>query len=300
MKKYSGNSRVLAVLAVFVLVMAVYLLWARPYQLHWGATADEISQPMPGDELDPNPTFLATRAITIAGTPAQIWPWLLQMGFGRAGYYGFDILENAGSPSGPASADRVQAELQNYQVGDKVPISPEAEDVFYAIEPNNYLIWAGQTGINPGGFLWALVPLDQSHTRLVSRIRWTHHSISQPSLLSLDIFTDFTDHLAVRKILQGVKGRVEGNNEPAALTNLEFFSYIFTFLIFLAALVLMLVRPFSWIRALAGLAAGFGWLLAWYAPMPWWLGTLLEIPILIGLYQAFFRVRHQGIAISSN
>jgi hypothetical protein len=290
MKKASFFSRIIAFLAVLGIVIAIYLLFARPYQLQWGATASEINQPMPGDELDPTPTFLATRAITITGTPAEIWPWLVQMGFGRGGYYGFDILENLGSPRGPASAESILAEFQNFKVGDKVPISPASEEVFYAIEPNNYLIWSGQTGKYPGGFLWALVAVDENHTRLISRIRWTHHSITQFSLLSLDIFTDFTDHLAVRKILEGVKGRVEGHHELAVLTNLQFFSYVFTFLIFFAALVLILVRPFTWIRCLAGLGSGLGWLLSWYAPIPWWGGILLEIPILIGLYRAFLRV----------
>jgi hypothetical protein len=79
------------------LLAAGYLLVARPYQIHWGATAAEVDRPMPGDTLSRRPTFLATRAITIVGTPADIWPWLVQMGYGRAGFYGYDILENLGS-----------------------------------------------------------------------------------------------------------------------------------------------------------------------------------------------------------
>ncbi len=91
--------KALAALGLIGLVLAAYFLLARPYQLHWGATAEEISRAMPGDELNPNPKFLATRAITINGTPETIWPWLIQMGYGRAGYYGYDILENLGSPA---------------------------------------------------------------------------------------------------------------------------------------------------------------------------------------------------------
>jgi hypothetical protein len=139
------------------LVLTVYLIWARPYQLRWGATAEEIARPMPGDELDPRPTFLATRAITIDATPAEIWPWLLQMGYGRAGFYGFDLLENLGSPRGLNSAERILPQFQNFRVGDKVPLSAAAEEVFYAIEPNQYLIWAGQTGPYPGGFTWRYI-----------------------------------------------------------------------------------------------------------------------------------------------
>src|SRR4030042_2845933 len=97
----------LAVLGLIAAVLALYLLWARPYQLRWGATDEEVRRPMPGDELDTSPTFLATRAITIEAAPERIWPWLMQMGYTRAGFYGFDLFENVGSPRGLQSADRI-------------------------------------------------------------------------------------------------------------------------------------------------------------------------------------------------
>jgi hypothetical protein len=287
MKKQSFIVRVLAVFVLLGVILAAYYFVARPYQLRMGATLEEIKQPMPGDELDPTPTFLATRAVTIAASPERIWPWLLQMGYTRAGYYGYDIMENIGSPRGMSSADRILPEFQHFVVGDKVPISAAAETVFYAIEPNSYLIWAGEKRNEPGGFTWALYPLDDNHTRLVSRIRWTHNSITQPGLFSLDLLTEFTDHLAVRKILQGVKGRVEGYNEPAVVTNIEFFVYLITVLIFFAGLILLLAQPFTRNRWLVGLAAGMGWLLTWYAPMPFWVGALLEAFIVFGMIKAF-------------
>ncbi len=96
MNKYRVLNKTVAVLALMSLVLTVYLLWARPYQLRWSASNEEVNQAMPGDELNRTPTFLATRAITIEGTPDEIWPWLLQMGYGRAGFYGYDIFENLG------------------------------------------------------------------------------------------------------------------------------------------------------------------------------------------------------------
>jgi hypothetical protein len=285
--------RVLAALALIGLVMAAYLLWARPYQLHWGATQEEIERPMPGDELDAHPTFLATRAITIEGTPHEIWPWLVQMGYDRAGYYGYDIIENAGSKTGPDSAERIVPELQDVKVGDEVPISAAGSWVFYAIEPEHYFIWSGETG--DGAFTWALYPIDENHTRLVSRIRWSHHW-SQPNMIALDLFTEFTDHLAIRKILQGVKGRVEGHNEPMAWTNTEFFIYVADALIFVVAVLLLLVRPLSWGRWLAGLAAGAVWLITWYAPISIWIGVVLLICTLYGLWQTYKSNRAGSLA----
>ena len=287
MKKDTLFKRILANLAILVLVLAAYWLLARPYQLHWGATRTEIERPMPGDALDPNPDFLATRAITIQGTPQEIWPWLVQIGYGRAGFYGYDILENLGSSSGPRSADTILSEFQDFQPGDVVPISAVSQMVFGAIEPDQYLIWQGMSGATPGGFTWALYPLDAIHTRLVMRIRWSYHSITQPGLFGLDLFTDFTDHLAVRKILAGVKERVEGHIEPLVQGNFEFVVYVAAALLFFAALVLILLRQFTWVRGLAGLVTGLGWLVTWYAPVSIWVGILLELVLLLGLVWAF-------------
>ncbi len=274
----------LAILLLLVLVFGTYFFIARPYQLHWGATAEEINRRMPGDELDTAPTFLSTRAITINAAPAQIWPWLIQIGYGRAGFYGYDILENIGSPSGSESANSILPELQHFKVGDEVPISPASTLVFSAIEPDQYLIWAGQSAQKPGGFTWALYPIDAQHTRLVSRIRWTHHTFSQLGALALDLFTEFTDHLAVRKVLQGVQGRVEGHAEAAWITNLEFFAYVLAALVFFGVVIFTIARPLSLATWLIGLAAGAIWLITWYAPVPAGLGALLDLLILFGAW----------------
>jgi hypothetical protein len=274
MKSYELPRRVLALLALLGLVMAGYVLWARPYQLHWGATDEEIQRPMPGDELKANPSFLATRAITIAGTPEQIWPWLLQMGYTRAGFYGYDIVENLGSPRGLRSADTILPEFQNLRVGDAVPISPAGGMVFYAIEPPRYLIWSG--GSDYGGFTWALYPVDANYTRLVSRIRWSYRW-TQPALLSLDVLTEFTDHLAVRKILQGVKDRVEGHIEPMLRGNIEFFIYLGSAIVFVWGAVTVLLVPLTWRSWRIGLASGVVWLITWYAPESIWIGAVLDL-----------------------
>lgn len=266
--------RVLAALVLIGLIMAAYFLWARPYQLRWGATEEEIQRSMPGDELNPKPAFLATRAITIDGTPEEIWPWLLQMGYGRAGFYGYDILENIGSPDGMQSAAHIIPEFQHFTVGDEVPLSAAGGLTFYAIEPNQYLIWSGEPGW--GGFIWALYPIDENHTRLVCRARWTHNW-KKPGQFAFDLFTEFTDHLAVRKILQGVKGRVEGHVEPMAQANMEFAIYVAAALIFFATTIMLILRPLSWKRWLAGLAAGIVWLITWYTSISVGVAVLLLV-----------------------
>lgn len=287
MNKYQGfMKRGLAVLTLIGAVMLIYLLWARPYQLRWGATDTEVERPMPGDELNFSPSFLATRAITIHGKPDEIWPWLQQMGYGRAGFYGYDIFENLGSPRGIKSAESILPEFQQFTIGDEVPISPAGGLTFQAIERNQYLVWGGEDGW--GGLTWALYPVDDDHTRLVSRIRWSY-SWTKPAQFVTELFTEFTDHLAVRKILQGIKARVEGQIEPVAQANTEFVIYLAAALSFVWAAVWILTHALSWQSWLVGLGAGITWLITWYAPIPFWSGALLELLILCGMYSAFRR-----------
>lgn len=265
----TGNAlmeKTIAIISIVAIITGLYLFVARPYQLRWGATSEEIIRPMPGDELDKHPTFLATRAITINAPAATIWPWLVQMGFNRAGFYGYDIIEGIGSKTGMCSANTIRPELQHIAVGDKVPISIVAETKMYAMEPTKYMIWAeyGDTNAN-GGFTWALYPIDNAHTRLVSRIRWSHHW-TKPGLFSLELFTEFTDHLAVRKILKGIKCRAEGR-KPASLfvQSLGFFGYLGVFLVFIIAFIRMVWLPPGRSRYLICLFAGILWLVIWYA-----------------------------------
>ena len=78
---------------------ALYLRVYRPWQIRWGASDDEVARLLPGDALVARPTWNATRAVTVAATPAQIWPYLVQIGWGRAGWYGYDWVDNGGRPS---------------------------------------------------------------------------------------------------------------------------------------------------------------------------------------------------------
>lgn len=286
MDKHPALSKITVLLGSVGLVMAAYLRLARPYQLHWGATDEEVQRPMPGDELISNPKYLATRAITVEATPEEIWPWLIQMGYQRAGFYGYDIVENLGSPRGIHSAQSIVPEFQHFEVGDEVPISPAGGLTFHSIEPNRHLIWSGGAGW--GGYTWALYPIDENHTRLVSRARF-NHTWSQPGQLALDLITEFAEHLAIPKILQGVKGRVEGRIEPMEQANTEVALYLSSACIYLGSVVLILLRPLTWRRGLAGLAAGAAWLFTWYAPVSIWIGALLELLVLRMIGVAYLR-----------
>ena len=84
----------LGVLAGATAALCGYARYARPWMLNWGATPDEVSSQLAGDDLIVG-QYVATHAITIARPPAQVWPWLNQMGYRRGGWYSYDLLEKS-------------------------------------------------------------------------------------------------------------------------------------------------------------------------------------------------------------
>ncbi len=88
----------LALAAAAGAALTRYLIVVRPWPLRWGATAAEATRPMPGGDLFRAAATIATRAITIAAPPGEVWPWLVQMGYRRAGWYSYDQIDQVGSP----------------------------------------------------------------------------------------------------------------------------------------------------------------------------------------------------------
>ena len=137
--------------------VVAYMRFLRPWQLRWGATDAEVGRTMPGDEDVPHPTFNATRAVSVAATPEQIWPWLVQIGLGRAGWYSYDWLDNLGRHS----AERILPEFQHLTIGDVIPLSPDGKQGqrVKAFEPNNWMLWGDKAGDST--WFWGLYPVDE-------------------------------------------------------------------------------------------------------------------------------------------
>ncbi len=145
--------------------MVGYLGW-RPQMLRWGATSEEAAEALPGDELTPHPRVQSTRAITIEAPPEQVWPWVVQMGIERAGFYSHDWVERllfrARYAEGAHSATRIHPGLQDLKVGDPVPYGGGVYARVYQIEPFRHLV---------AGEQWVLRPLPDGRTRLIVRYR---------------------------------------------------------------------------------------------------------------------------------
>jgi hypothetical protein len=95
---------------------AVYGCWVRPRLMRWGATDEELVAPYPYAQLVPEGKRSPTMAVTIGAPPDQVWPWLVQLGWDRGGWYSWDRLDNAGRPS----ATEVHPEWQDVAVGDQL------------------------------------------------------------------------------------------------------------------------------------------------------------------------------------
>lgn len=100
----------------------------------WGVDQDEQTKTLPGDELIAEGRNLLTRGITIDAPPEAVWPWLVQMGYGRAGWYSYDRLDMKGT-----SAEGILPEHQVLEVGDTVPTHPDGGFEVKLVEPDRVL-----------------------------------------------------------------------------------------------------------------------------------------------------------------
>ena len=185
-------------------VLGVHLGWIRPRAFSWGATRDEASRPMAGDDLCPRPQLNATRAVTIAARPGDIWPWLVQWGWHRAGFYSYDLLDNLGRPS----AQQILPQFQHLAVGDWVPMggkaTPSTAYRVTRLEPGKLMLW--QKG--GGTWLWLLEPEGAGHTRLITRLR-SRYAWTKPTVPIELILMEIGDPFMMRKCLLGIKQRAE-------------------------------------------------------------------------------------------
>jgi hypothetical protein len=139
------------------------------------ATALEKRRPLPVDAIIPDPIFTSTQAITIDAPPERVWPWIAQMGGGRAGWYSWDAIDNGGTPSSPSIIPAFQAVAR----GDIMPAIPGARDAFVvaAVDPPRDLVLTVPDGHGGHAVGWehVLDPLPSGRTRLIVRGRASSH-----------------------------------------------------------------------------------------------------------------------------
>ncbi|MEZ4522408.1 MAG: hypothetical protein R3A46_12305 [Thermomicrobiales bacterium] len=226
-----------------VAAVGVALLLNRQLGRRWGATTREVDASLPGDDLIPQPVWETTHGITIRAPARDVWPWLVQMGITRGGWYLSERLDRIVWRIDNPSVDRIVPELQQLSAGDVVPDSINGTAHFRValIEPNRSLvlhsrrhpttgIWPDLSAADPGLYLdfsWAFVldEVDDDTTRLLLRTRAIVMQGRKPApgwmRLALPI-ADFGDFIYTRQMLRGIRRRVEAhersrNEQPVEL-----------------------------------------------------------------------------------
>jgi len=140
---------------------------------------------LPGDELVVGPVLSLTHAVTIAAAPADVWPWLTQMGAGRAGWYSYDWLDNGGV----GSARELVGSLVHVEVGDVMLALPGATDAFVVVrvdEPRYLVLGVPDAGAYRASWAWVLVSTGTA-TRLLSRARLGQAHMTLPVVGTFDL-----------------------------------------------------------------------------------------------------------------
>ena len=187
----------------FLAFAIFYLSLFRPWQLGWGARDDEIVRPMPGDKVVDRPSFNATRAVTIDAPAKNIYPWIVQMGVNRAGWYSYDLLDNLGRQS----AKTILPQYQHIEVGDIIPMSPDGKQGMLVkdFRENEWILWGDES--DNTSWVWGIYPEGDSRSRLVTRVRVKYTWLS-PAIL-FNLIVEFCDIWMMRKCMLGIKDRAE-------------------------------------------------------------------------------------------
>ncbi|HET9252891.1 MAG TPA: hypothetical protein VFP58_12330, partial [Candidatus Eisenbacteria bacterium] len=183
----------------------------------------ENVEPLAGDDLLPDAADQLTHTVDVAATPERIWPWLVQMGCQRAGFYSIDVLDNAAK----RSAREIHPELQRLRVGELIPATPNGDAGFEVlrIKRPHALVFGGLWDPDRGTQLpfdaprpprywhvtWAFVlePLDGRSTRVHARARVAYAKDGRLH----SVFSAPIHHLMERAQLHHLAERVEGTQK---------------------------------------------------------------------------------------
>lgn len=188
--------------------------WRRPRRLTWGLRPGEDPGPLEGDELVADPTWQYTHAVTVAADPADVWPWVAQLGQERAGFYSFERLENLVGCR-VRNADRIVADWQSPSVGDEVHLHPTAPPLRVAVvDPPRALVLHGAAADVPGtgpDSTWSfhLRPDGPGRTRLIEHGRTRHGTSVADRLFFGTTLIEPIGFVMGREMLLGIRERAE-------------------------------------------------------------------------------------------
>jgi hypothetical protein len=279
------------VAGAFILVaaaaVAAYLIFLRPWDRTWGATGAERAAFMPGDQLVADPSYVTTRAVNVTAAPEEIWPWLVQMGYKRGGLYSYDWIDRLLGILDRPSATRIMPEFQNLQAGETIPIGGSPGWPVSSLDPGRFLILNIQQ--DPVHISWSfgLKPLNARASRLVLRIRGRMRV--KPMLTPFFALMDVGEFPMVRKMLTGIRDRVEGDPQTPTEELIELGLWAMAILVGLIAAVLAFFRR-QWLRlfVLSWLSLAAVLYMAFIQPQLW-VGAVLDAVLGVWLMMSFGR-----------
>ena len=240
-------------LPIVVLLWGVYLFALHPWLMSWGAAPTEAAMILPGDDPSLPSAAYFTRAITVDAPPSAVWPWIVQIGQGHAGFYSNTWLENI-TGADIHNANSIHPEWQGRQIGDSVPLArPDLLFGFGATGHTDVVLLEQDRAIANAPGRVALQPTDDgARTRLLFR----EPLASQGPILIRSLVWDPMHFVMVERMLRGIKERAEGQPLVPAL--------------------LLQIARMGWLLAGLGVSLAFTRRRQW---LPWLLlPTLLVLP----------------------
>jgi len=164
---------------------------------------EETTRLLLGDDIVQKPHFIATRALSIKALSDEVWKWIIQIGFGRAGFYSIDFIDNANVPS----SRNILPKYQKIELDYFIPFTADQKNGMWVkdYKEPEYILWWDHRGRGTWG--WFLRQTQAGETRLITRLR-TKYDFSFPWIIYY-IFYDVGDIIMMRKCMLGIKERAE-------------------------------------------------------------------------------------------
>jgi hypothetical protein len=206
----AGGTR--GLVGIASLIAAAYTFVIRPWMLRWGSNDEERARRLPGDDIEPDASYVTTRALTVDASAAAIWPWLIQMGQDRAGFYTHNWVERW-LHSGIPDTSVLRPEWQHLEVGDLMrtnhdiggrPMGWPVVD----IDEGRALVVKSES-MPAGTYAFVIEPIDAKRSRLIvrDRARWKWTEMPFAAL----VFEPLHAYMETG-LIKGVKRRVESSS----------------------------------------------------------------------------------------
>ncbi len=190
---------------VFIVSLLVYQFLLSPHHQQWGARPAEVNRMFPGDQLVPDADYISTHAVTIDAPVEQVWPWLVQLGQNRAGFYSYTFIENL-MGFNIHNSDKIVPEWQTLKKGDLIHLTASTGMLVESIKWNRHVICRMPMG-RDASWAFYVEPLDTGQTRFYARLRMKRLSDSLHDIILLD-----AGHFVMeRRMMLVIKERAEFN-----------------------------------------------------------------------------------------